>query len=77
MILALIVVAAIVGLATIAEWQWRRRVERGKWLMWVREFRDRFPDRCPVCSFTRWGREMGMSAAYRPAPRHFCPEEAK
>ena len=39
----------------------------------VREFTERFPGRCPVCSFHAFGRREGLTAEASPGP-HFCPE---
>jgi len=35
------------------------------------EFKDRFPGRCPRCSYNRWALENGHPLCERP---HECPE---
>lgn len=66
-----------VTVAGIAAYEWlqhlrHRRRERAK--VWVAEFCVQFPGKCPVCSFARWGREMGIPAAYDPVEPHPCVE---
>lgn len=43
-----------------AAWH-RRRLLRGKPDPWITEFREMFPGRCVVCSYTDWANQQGAS----------------
>lgn len=68
------IVGTVTCVALKEAWDRHQTRERKRAAEWVREFSTQFPGRCPVCSFTRRGREMGISAAYNPVEPHPCPE---
>jgi len=51
----------------------RRKIQRDT-RRELADFLQRFPARCPVCAFWRWGRQYGVD--YTPAPplHQRCPE---
>jgi hypothetical protein len=66
---ACLLIAAFVG-AAVAVVRWRRRVDRE----WLAEFERRFPGRCPICSYWRYGHYNGFEVGEVPPPHEHCPE---
>ena len=44
---------------------------------WIEEFRQRWPDRCPICSYWRYGFFSGQAVGNEPPPHSNCPERKK
>jgi len=47
------------------------------WKNWIREFQARWPDRCPICSYWRYGFYQGFDVGPEPPPHDHCPEQRK
>lgn len=41
----------------------------------LREWREHFPDRCPICAFHRYGVQNGHLRPGTPVNDHYCIEE--
>lgn len=57
----------------VARWYLNRWLEQDTRRM-LEDFQKAFPDSCPVCSFARYGRQIGVNDAWPPKP-HECPDK--
>jgi hypothetical protein len=56
-------------------WNWILRLFGWDAETTIREFEERFPGRCPICAYHRYGIVEGHVRADEPVPDHFgCPE---
>lgn len=68
-----VVVSVSAGLC-LAGWLLFHNHNRCIWDKMLREFQERFPGRCPICSFHFWGFECGREK-FREPPEHNCIEK--
>jgi hypothetical protein len=50
------------------------RWEKKEAVRMLAEFERAFPGYCPICSYARYGRQIGVSNAW-PPKEHKCPDE--
>lgn len=67
-----VLLCLIAGGLLLVRWAFNRWVERDT-LRMLEDFQKAFPGMCPICSYARYGRQIGVYDAWPPAP-HQCPD---
>jgi hypothetical protein len=68
--------AVCIGVAVLIMWAGENH-RNLRWATWLKEFQTRWPDRCPICSYWRYGFYQGFDVGRSPPPHDCCPERGK